>query len=552
MIRQATSSNAFSRSRTFFPKWSGKFYPSVGGLQLDNKNGSTSSAARAPANSTTTTTTTTVRTFHSTQKQEILPLVVGLGVLFVGRYSWKAFNRMDQEWEDYLWELQRYERQRLKEANDASMPITIGVDIGTIYLKLSKMNVNIPELIPTAQGDRYRFNGFILQDNDGGTGGTVNTIVTGKTALDKFYYNGDGSTTTASGGGGGNADSNVILPYVELQQNSHHDAASLVQNVFVPAVSEAMERVVTDNSDKSDAESQVKKKLRTVLTLPPVFYNQYGESFFRNYHDEGHHTITVPEPVAAIWGAQELNVIPTPQSKEENTSSILVVDVGGLSTTISLVREDRVETYVTLYRVGGESFVQQLVKRILDETGDETMTNDKMSLTLIQSTARSSVIELVGKTQSNVHIPFLFMGRKQNNPHLDMSISRTVLEQAVQDYWNREVVPQLMDGNVLSSSLPPPRSARDLFTSALTKVLEESNELPTNIERILVVGGGSKHRLFEEACKESIFALMGPSAGSDKLVLPQTSLRAELTALGAASLLPNFDYDYEKGLESNI
>jgi molecular chaperone DnaK (HSP70) len=205
-----------------------------------------------------------------------------------------------------------------------------------------------------------------------------------------------------------------------------------------------------------------------------------------------------------------------------------------------------------LYRVGGESFVQQLVKRILDETGDETMANDRMSLTLIQSTARSSVIELVGKTQSNVHIPFLYMGRKPNNPHLDMSISRTVLEQAVQDYWNREVVPQLMDGDVLSSSLPPPRSARDLFTSALTKVLEESNELPTNIERILVVGGGSKHRLFEEACKESIFALMGPSAGSDKLVLPQTSLRAELTALGAASLLPNFDYDYEKGLESNI
>ena len=511
----------------------------------------------ANSTTTTTTTTTTIRTFHSTSKQEILPVVVGLGVIFIGRYSWKAFNRMDQEWEDYLWELQKYERQRLKEATDSTIPITIGVDIGTIYLKLSKMNVNIPQLIETAQGDRYRFNGFIVQDNDENddeksSSSIINNIITGKPALDKFYYNADGSpSTTSSSSSGAN---NMILPYVELQQNSHHDAASLVQNVFIPAVSEAMERVVTDdNSDnKSDAESQVKKKLRTVLTIPPVFYNQYGISFFRNYHDESHHTITVPEPVAAIWGAQELNVIPTPQSKEENTSSILVIDVGGLSTTISLVREDRVEAYVTLYKVGGESYVQQLVKRILDETGDETMKKDPMSLTLIQSTARSSVIELVNKNQTNVHIPYLYMGRKPDNPHLDMSISRTVLEQAVQDYWTKDVVPQLMNDNVLSSSMPPPRGARDLFTSALTKVLEESNEMPTNIERILVVGGGSKHKLFEEACKESIFALMGPSASSDKLVLPQTSLRAELTALGAASLLPNFDYDYEKGLESNI
>ena len=97
---------------------------------------------------------------------------------------------------------------------------------------------------------------------------------------------------------------------------------------------------------------------------------------------------------------------------------------------------------------------------------------------------------------------------------------------------------------------PPPTGADALFTSALTKVLEESNEIPSNVERILLVGGGSRHKLFEDAVKEAIFALMGPSANSEKLVLPEASLRSELTALGAASLLPNFDYDYDKGLES--
>ncbi|KAL3911786.1 MAG: hypothetical protein SGILL_007146 [Bacillariaceae sp.] len=457
----------------------------------------------------------------------------------VGRYSWKALNRMDQEWEDYLWELQRYERQRLKYANAADMPLTIGVDIGTLYLKLSRMNGNRPELIETAQGDRYRFNGIIVQE-DGGD------IVTGTTALDKFYYPLPQHSSESSGGG----TDNVILPYVELQQNSHSDAAVLVQNVFVPAVSEAMERVTSDSPSSNDGdenEGNAKRNLRTVLTLPPAFYNTYGESFFKNYHDESHHTITVPEPVAAIWGAQEMGILPTPQSKEENTSSTLVIDVGGLASTISLVKDDKLVYYVTLYKVGGETFVQSLVDRILAETGDETMASDPMTLSLIQSSARSSVLELVNKTQSNVHIPFLYMGRKPDNPHLDTSISRTVLEQAVQDYWNTEVVPELLDDGVLSASLPPPTGANALFTSALTKVLEESGEVPTNIERILLVGGGSKHKLFEEAAKESM-AMMGPNAHS--LVLPESSVRAELTALGAASLLPNFDYDYDKGLES--
>jgi molecular chaperone DnaK (HSP70) len=216
-----------------------------------------------------------------------------------------------------------------------------------------------------------------------------------------------------------------------------------------------------------------------------------------------------------------------------------------------LVRDDKLVYSVTMYQVGGETFVQQLVDRILSETGDQNMATDPMSLTLIQSSARSSVLELVNKPQSNVHIPFLYMGRKPDNPHLDMAISRTVLEQAVQDFWNRNVVPDLLQqGGVLSSSLPPPTGATALFSSALTKVLEESNEIPTNISKILLVGGGSKHKLFEEVCKESLTMLMGPLATSEKLVVPDGSVRAELTALGAASILPNFDYDFDKGLES--
>mmetsp|Transcript_18045 Transcript_18045/g.41401 ORF Transcript_18045/g.41401 Transcript_18045/m.41401 type:complete len:542 (-) Transcript_18045:544-2169(-) len=475
------------------------------------------------------------RLYHSTPKQEILPLVAAGAVIFVGRYSWKALNRMDEEWDDYLWELKRYERARAQAEADAT--VTIGVDLGTFYLKLSHMDKNKPQLIETAQGDRFRFNGILVQGDE---------VVMGKSALEKFYYKkNDGAGEQYPGG-----TNDVLLPYKELQNESHDDATALVQKVFVPAVAEAIEKVVSDGGggDSSDE----KKILRTVLTLPPVLYNKHGDGLFRkNYHDDSHHTITVPEPVAAIWGAQALNLIPTPESREENsTSSTMVIDVGGLASTISLVRDDKVVASVSLDGIGGESLVQQLVDRILSEIGDDSMNNDPMSLTMIETSARSSVMELMNKTQSKIHIPFLFMGRKPDNPHLDTTISRVVLEQAVQDSWGTLIIPNLVEENVLSSSLPIPKDATSLFTSAVTKVLEESNEIPSNIEQILLIGGGSRHKVFEDACTESVTALIGPANSQSKLVIPETSLRAELTALGASSLLPNFDYDYDKGLES--
>ena len=469
------------------------------------------------------------RLYHSSTRREILPLVVAGTVLFVGRYSWKALNRMDEDWEDYMWELKQYERSRLQAQADAT--VTVGVDLGTFYLKLSKMNKSKPELIETAQGDRYRFNGILSQD-----GGDV---VMGKTALEKFYYGGGKSETQDN-------SNEVVLPYQELQKQSNDDATNLVQKVFVPAVGEAMERVLTDTSTASSDEE---RQLRTVLTLPPLFYNKHGDELFRNnYHDDSHRTITVPEPVAAIWGAQALDLIATPESKDQKASS-LVVDVGGLASTISLVKDDKVVAFVTLDGIGGESLVQGLVNRIVAETGDETMEKDPMSLTMIQSSARSSVLELVNKTQSKVHIPFLYMGRKPEDPHLETTISRTVLEQSVQDGWNTDTIPKLLEDDVLSSSLPTPKDVTSLFTSAVTKVLEFGEEIPTNIDRILLVGGGSRHKMFEEAFRESATMLMGPAEFQSKAVIPESSVRAELTALGASSLLPNFDYDYDKGLE---
>ena len=479
------------------------------------------------------------RTFHATSKHEILP-VLAVGALgLIGRYSWKAWNRMDEEWEDYQWALQEYERLRRKDQDASEVPLTIGVDLGSIYLKLSSMKSgDRADLVPTVQGDRYRFTGLLFDPSSSSSSAATESVMVGRPALAKFFYTPKGSTATSP----------VSIPYRELQSMSEDEAKTLVQQVVLPAVGEAVERMASDVSRQHQHEN-----VRTVLTLPPIMYNQHKETMFRhqNYHDQSHHTITVPDPVAAIWGAQSVNLLPTPSSKDEvKLSSTLVIDIGGLVTSISLVRHDRVVGTSCLDNIGGESYVQQLAEKILVEAGDDTLRNDPMILALIQSAARDSVVELVQKTSSKVHIPFFFMGRSSSSsdPHLDMSISRNVLDRTVQDSWTPSIIPTLMSDGQLSASLPLPTNAATLFTSAITKVLEESGEVPTNIKHILLVGGGSKLRMFEQAVEEGLLALMGPTSLTIT-VKPEAALRAELTTLGAAALLPNYDYHYDRGLE---
>jgi hypothetical protein len=61
------------------------------------------------------------------------------------------------------------------------------------------------------------------------------------------------------------------------------------------------------------------------------------------------------------------------------------------------------------------------------------------------------------------------------------------------------------------------------------------------------VGGGFKSSATIESARAALYALMGPEAVS-KTVVPDSSLVSELTALGAASMLPGYEYSMESGL----
>jgi molecular chaperone DnaK (HSP70) len=491
------------------------------------------------SNANNTHTQTHIRSFHATPQREIVPLI-GAAVIFgVGRYSWKAMKRMDDEWEDYQWDLQQYDKQRAKAGDPASdMSRTIAIDMGTVYTKMAKSHPK-PEVLISREGDRAFFNGILYPESDIG-----NEAQRGRAALERFYFETDDQDHDDT--------KKVRMPWRMMVEagadtSSTETASKTVSDVLTPALTEALDRLDGDYQQK---------QLRTTVTVPvQLAQNEvYASAFSKDniLPNLPNHATTVllPDPVAAVWGAQHHNLLPVDKDPK-HSKTFLVLDVGGYVTQLSIVQKDVVLNHLTL-QWGGETPIELLVGLLAKDSPSPV--SDARSLAALQTQARTAVAELAGKSRVKVHVPYLFAD--PNNHHLDTTISRPVLEQEIQaDIRNRLVssiianqVDHASDGLlVLSPHMPSPTDLQSLWTSAVTQLLEISQQTPMSLDHILLVGGGFKSPATVESARAALYALMGPDA-VNKTVVPDSSVVSELTALGAASMLPGYEYNMESGL----
>ena len=426
-----------------------------------------------------------LRYYHATQKKEIIPVILGVGVFFIGRYSWKAMTRMDEDWEDYQWKLQQYERHHgvVVDKEGAKYPDgTMAIDMGTFYLKLAKDK----NLLVTREGGRFTFGGVVMNGDE--------TLV-GQRAFEKFYE--------------------VQLAKPDRASLAGQDPKS-IPTVVQSALDDALERAGADFT-----------KVRPVVTVPPLKWEGYESAFSSIFKD----ATLVPEPVAAIWGAQAQKELP-----DVLETSVLVIDIGGLETTLSVVKKNVIVSTTTL-EIGGNLFVQAIVDQIA--SGRDTIRNDGMALQRVYMAAHSAVAEFNTQTHAELHIPYIGMNLETREPeHLEERVARTVIEQKVS-----HTILTIIDSSKLSTHMPPPTSLSFLWMSVLTQLLEVTGLTPLQLSHVLLVGGGAKHALMESSVKECFVTLQG---NADNVVVPQQ--RSEMVVQGAASMLPNYRYDAYSGL----
>lgn len=447
------------------------------------------------------------RAYHATERREILPLI-GVGVvLLIGRYSYRALNRMDEEWEEYQWQLKQYERKHGHMDDSVQSIQTMAIDLGTVYSKIASSHMGTTgkaDVVVSREGDRYFFNGVVLEDED--------NAVLGRKALERFFFS-EGEQASA-----------VQLPWAGLLTASP-DTGKLVNKVISPVLQETMERL----ESKQEA-------TRFIVTVPSLLaHTDSMSSAFQMLTSE---VTFVPDPVAGVWGAQTKGFIPL--DEDGKPQKVMVVDVGGYLTQISIVEKDVLQSSL-VFPWGGETVVEKAIQVLRDASPERV--SDERALSALQVQARSAVAELSTKMQVPVHVPYIFSTPGKH--HLDTTLSRSVLEQAVQS--EIQELASTDDMGSLSKHIPTPSNLQMLFLSMVTELLEQNKETPQNINHILLIGGASRVPVVRKSLMEAMSLLM-PSDEANRKLVHDVSFAPELTVLGAANILPAYNYDVNKGL----
>jgi hypothetical protein len=384
----------------------------------------------------------------------------------------------------------------------------LAVDVGTMYVKLAH---NGNGILATREGARSTFAGKVQNGDD---------ILLGQQAYQKYWEVKPSQVDMAR----------------KNQHSSKQDSQTLLQ-VITPAIQDALERANLDHS-----------QMRSVVTIPASSVaNAQDPRNVWNTLEDPHNEIWsqaewIPEPVAAVWGAQVHKDLPLHDLKKP----VLVVDVGATQTSLTLVEKDLVTATVTL-EFGAQAYVDAICDHVTQEKQLETVRNDGMAWQRLRLAAQEAVQEFNTQPQAQLNVPYIGMNLETREPiHLDVRVPRQLIEQKVVDRIVTEMILKHEDGSaagILSPHVPVvPHNLSSLWMSLMTQLLTQVHQQPKDLGHVLVVGGGAKHPLMERSLKECFGFFDTP------VVLPDLATRAELVALGASSILPNYEYHLDTGL----
>ena len=376
---------------------------------------------------------------------------------------------------------------------------------------------------------------------------------------------------------------NIIHPRKALGYDGGTlNAEDAVQQAIRAVATNALDQILGNNGGSSgqvtnsifvldvSMSTQGSYNVRPIFTYP-LPHDEHSTDI-KNYLERYQHAMNgltspggiaafVPEPVAIVAGAEYYNLLPP---KNASTGMlVLVIDVGGASTCLSMVGGDNTEIlHSTLLPFGGDTFIDMLVSHLVggfynkndsENASSETTTlsskpnlNDPTALQRLYEASTTAIHELSNKTRSEINIPYLTMDLQTRQPkHLEVGMARNVVDAEVETWVQNKLVPYLQHSDThpttLSQALPPPTNLSTLFSSAIMSSLEQTSHTPHMLRAILLVGGGARIPLVRSAIEEGVGHLAGDayangSGGGEgkRLIMPEGEMGEELGVLGAA------------------
>ena len=170
---------------------------------------------------------------------------------------------------------------------------------------------------------------------------------------------------------------------------------------------------------------------------------------------------------------------------KENAQKILVFDLGGGTFDVSLldIADGVIEVLATAgnNRLGGDDFDEKIMNYMADsflKSDGIDLRNDKMALQRLKEAAEKAKIELSGMTSTNINLPFI-TADATGPKHFDMTLTRAKFDELTADLVEKTMGPT-------------------------KQVLSDAGLNPSQIDKVLLVGGSSRIPAVQEAVKKFI------------------------------------------------
>ena len=170
---------------------------------------------------------------------------------------------------------------------------------------------------------------------------------------------------------------------------------------------------------------------------------------------------------------------------KEEEQKIMVFDLGGGTFDVSILEigDGVIEVLATAgnNRLGGDDFDEKIMNYMVDTFKAENgidLRNDKMSLQRLKEAAEKAKIELSGMTSTNINLPFI-TADATGPKHFDMTLTRAKFDELTAD--------------LVQKTMGPTKQA-----------LSDAGLKPSDISKVLLVGGSSRIPAVQEAVKSFI------------------------------------------------
>ena len=346
----------------------------------------------------------------------------------------------------------------------------IGIDLGTTNSCVAVMSGGEPIVIQNAEGQRTTPS--IVAFNDKGE------RLVGQVAKNQIITNPENTIRSIKRFMGINGTDLVekekkMVPYTVEKDGKGGVMVKTVSGDFSPQ--EISARIL--QKMKQTAEDFLGETVSKAVVTVPAYFNDAQRQATKDAGKiaglEVERIINEPTAAALAYGLD----------KNKANEKIAVYDLGGGTFDISILELGdgvfEVKSTNGNTHLGGDDFDQRIMDWLIAEFKKQTgidVSTDKMALQRLKESAEKAKIELSGKMQTEINIPFLTAD--QSGPkHLVITLARSKFEQLVEDL-------------VAATKLPCVQAMKDAgFTAG-------------DIDEVILVGGSTRMPAVQELVKQ--------------------------------------------------